>query len=70
MPISPQEMLTTADVAAVLRIGTERLRQMRRRRRAGETGYLAGPPYHQLGPRKVLYSRPDVRDWLRAVETG
>lgn len=56
--------LTTAEVADLLRIKIDTLRQMRGRRRSGAVGYSAGPPYCQLSPKKVLYRRDEVCRWI------
>lgn len=52
------EYLTTPETAALMRITTAALHNMRYR---GE-----GPPAIRLGKRALLYSRTEVERWLRS----
>jgi len=56
--MTTSELLTTPEVAAMLRMSPEALAQARHERRAS-------PPYVRVG-RRILYRRADVDHWLAA----
>lgn len=52
------ELLTSREVAAILKVSPEELQLLRREGR--------GPEYHRLGYRTLRYRRGDVQRWLGA----
>lgn len=58
-PDSPaDELMTSAEVASFIRIPAATLRYWR---------YIGiGPRSFKMGPRRVLYRRGDVQDWVEA----
>jgi hypothetical protein len=57
LPPSDEDLLSTPEVAAWLRVSTQFLTIGRHR------GY--GPKFLRLSPRRCRYRRGDVKDWLR-----
>ena len=52
------ELITTEELAAILRVDPSSLRRWRTARPA------QGPPFIQLSERVIMYAPEDVREWL------
>jgi predicted DNA-binding transcriptional regulator AlpA len=52
----PDELLTTPEVAAILRLSTKTLENWRWRKE--------GPPYQRISRRAIFYRRGDLQQWV------
>lgn len=57
-----RDYLSAVDVADLVGLSVESLKQMRAR--------AEGPPYHRVGRRAVRYARADVETWLASRRVG
>lgn len=58
LEMSEDELMTSAEVASLIRVPAATLRYWR---------YIGiGPKSFKMGPRRVLYRRQDVQDWVAA----
>lgn len=58
MTIAQDTYLTTKQAAEALNVSCSLLEKLRV---SGD-----GPPYYKIGPRRVLYARKDLDDWISA----